>query len=48
VRAHDRRLAAVATLAPKDAADMPDQIIDAVMACSIHADVVRTHPLAAW
>ncbi len=27
---------------------MPDQIIDAVMACSIHADAVRTHPLAAW
>ncbi len=27
---------------------MPDQIIDAVMARSIHADAVRTHPLAAW
>ena len=26
---------------------MPDQIIDAVMARSIHADAVRTHPLAA-
>jgi len=27
---------------------MQDQIIDAVMACSIHADAVRTHSLAAW
>ena len=27
---------------------MQDQIIDAVMARSIHADAVRTHPLAAW
>jgi hypothetical protein len=27
---------------------MPDQIIDAVMARSIQADAVRTHPLAAW
>ena len=27
---------------------MPDQIIDAVMARGIHADAVRTHPLAAW
>ena len=27
---------------------MQDQIIDAVMASSIHADAVRTHPLAAW
>jgi hypothetical protein len=25
-----------------------DQIIDAVMARAIHADAVRTHPLAAW
>lgn len=25
---------------------MPDQIIDAVMARAIHADVVRSHPLA--
>jgi hypothetical protein len=27
---------------------MPDQVIDTVMAPSIHADAVRTHPLAAW
>jgi hypothetical protein len=27
---------------------MPDQIIDAVMARAIHADAVRTHPLAEW
>jgi hypothetical protein len=27
---------------------MQDQIIDAVMARSIHVDAVRTHPLAAW
>jgi hypothetical protein len=27
---------------------MSDQVIDAVMARSIHADAVRTHPLAAW
>jgi len=27
---------------------MPDQIIDAMMARSIHADAARTHPLAAW
>jgi hypothetical protein len=26
---------------------MPDQIIDAVMARSIHVNAVRTHPLAA-
>jgi hypothetical protein len=27
---------------------MPDQIIDAVMARAIQADVARTHPLAGW
>jgi len=27
---------------------MPEQIIDAMMAQSIHADAARTHPLAAW
>ena len=27
---------------------MQDQIIDAVMAQSIHDDAVRKHPLAAW
>jgi hypothetical protein len=25
-----------------------DQIIDAVMACSLQADAMRTHPLMAW
>ena len=48
MRADYRRLAAVAAPAPKEATGMPDQIIDAVMARSIHADAVRTHPLAAW
>jgi hypothetical protein len=47
VRAHDRELAAIAAPARKEATRMPDQIIDPVMACSIHADAVRTHPLAA-
>ena len=46
--AHDRELAAIAAPAPKEALGMQDQIIDAVMARSIHADAVRTHPLAAW
>ncbi|HZY60402.1 MAG TPA: hypothetical protein VFE56_11600 [Candidatus Binataceae bacterium] len=27
---------------------MADQIIDALMACAIHADVVRAHPLVGW
>jgi hypothetical protein len=31
-----------------DATDMDDQIIDAAMALSLHADAVRTHPLAGW
>ena len=48
MRAHDRELAALATSAPEEATGMPDQIIDAVMARSIHTDAVRTHPLAAW
>jgi len=48
LRADDRELAAVAALALKEATDMQDQIIDAVMAHSIHTDAVRTHPLAAW
>jgi hypothetical protein len=47
VRADDRQLAAIAAPAPKEATGMPDQIIDAVMTRSIHADAVRTHPLAA-
>jgi hypothetical protein len=48
VRADDRQLAAIAPPAREEATDMPDQLIDAVMARSIQADVVRTHPLAAW
>ena len=48
MRAHDRQLAAIAAPAPKEALGIQDQIIDAVMARSIHADAVRTHPLAAW
>ncbi len=27
---------------------MPDQIIDAVMACALQADAMRTHPLVGW
>jgi hypothetical protein len=27
---------------------MSDQIIDALMACVIHADAARTHPLVGW
>ena len=48
MRAHNRQLAAIAAPAPKEATSMPDQVIDAVMARSIHGDAVRTHPLAAW
>ena len=48
MRAHDRQLAAIAAPAAEEATGMPDQIIEAVMARSIHADAVRTHPLAAW
>ena len=48
MRGHDRQPAALAAPSPKEATGMPDQIIDAVMARSIHADAVRTHPLAAW
>lgn len=29
-------------------ANMEDQIIDAEMARSLHADAVRTHPLVGW
>ena len=39
---------AVASPAPEANSDMPYQIIDAVMARAIQADVVRTHPLFAW
>ena len=48
MRAHDSQLAAVAAPAPEEATGMPDQIIDAIMACSIHANAMRTHPLATW
>ena len=48
MRAHDSQLAAVVAPAPEEATGMPDQIIDAVTARSIHTDAVRTHPLAAW
>jgi len=41
-------LAAAVAPAPEEALGMSDQIIDAMMAQSIHADAVRTHPLAAW
>lgn len=27
---------------------MSDQIIDALMACAIHGDAARTHPLVGW
>ncbi len=47
MRPDHRGMAAVAAPALKEATSMPDQIIDAVMARSIHADAVRTHPLAA-
>jgi hypothetical protein len=48
LRSDHRGLAAIAAPAAKEATGMPDQIIDAVMARSIHADAVRMHPLAAW
>jgi hypothetical protein len=43
-----RRLATAASPPLKAIPHMPDQIIDAVMARSVHADAVRAHPLAAW
>ena len=45
--ADDCQLAAIAAPAPEEATGLSDQIIDAVMARSIQADAVRTHPLAA-
>ncbi|MBV8612668.1 MAG: hypothetical protein JOY66_02705 [Acetobacteraceae bacterium] len=27
---------------------MADQIVDAAMACALHADACRTHPLVGW
>ena len=38
----------IASPAPEANADMSDQIIDALMACAIHADGARTHPLVGW
>jgi hypothetical protein len=38
-------MGAVAAPACETNPDMPDQIIDAVMARAIQADAVRTHPL---
>jgi len=48
LRAGDRGLETVTAADPQTSPDMSDQIIDAVMARSIQADAVRTHPLAAW
>jgi hypothetical protein len=48
VRADDRKLAAIAAPAPKEATGMQDQIIDTVMTHFIHADAGRTRSLAAW
>jgi hypothetical protein len=39
---------AVASLAPEANPNMSDQIIDALMACAVHADAARTHPLVGW
>jgi hypothetical protein len=44
----DCELEAVASPAPEANPDMSDQIIDALMARSIHADAARTHPLVGW
>jgi hypothetical protein len=45
VRPRHRELhAAAATEAP----EMPDQIIDALMALSLYEEARRAHPLAAW
>jgi hypothetical protein len=41
-------MAAVVSPAPEANSDMPYQIIDAVMARAIQADIERTHPLFAW
>jgi hypothetical protein len=46
LREGDRKLEAVA--APKTDPNMSDQIIDALMACAVHADAARTHPLVGW
>jgi hypothetical protein len=41
-------LEAVASPVSEANSDMSDQIIDALMACAIHADAPRTHPLMGW
>jgi hypothetical protein len=48
LRQDDRELEAVASPAPEANSDISDQIIDALMACAIHADAARTHPLMGW
>jgi hypothetical protein len=48
LRQDDRELEAVASPAPEANSDMSDQIIDALMACAIHADTTRTNPLMGW
>ena len=45
MRPHDRQLG---TAAATEAPEMPDQIIDALMALSLHDDASRAHPPAAW
>jgi hypothetical protein len=46
--AHDRRLAALAAPALKEATSEPDQIIDAVMARSVHANATKAKILFGW
>jgi hypothetical protein len=41
-------LEAVASPVPEANSNISNQIIDALMACAIHADAVRTHPLVGW
>ena len=48
LREDDCELETVASPAPEANPDMSDQIIDALMACAIHADAARSHPLVGW
>ena len=48
MREGDRKLDAVASSTYEANPDMPDQIIDAVMARALQADAVRIHPLVGW
>jgi hypothetical protein len=48
LRQDDRELETVASPAPEANSNMSDQIIDALVARSIHADAARTHPLVGW